>query len=54
MNFAVHIQFPKPAGDQLSELGAEVENEDFLMHCRAKIMILAAKEQLLLADYQQE
>ena len=32
MNFAVNVGFPHAAGNQLGILGAEVEDEYFLMH----------------------
>jgi hypothetical protein len=34
MQFAIHLLLAHTAGDQLRDLGAEVEDEDFLVgHC---------------------
>ena len=45
MNLAIHVGFANAAGDQLGDLGTEIEDEDFLvLHGKKKTATDKAKK----------
>jgi hypothetical protein len=46
MDFAIYIEFPYPAGDELGVLGTEVKNQDLFCHAQRYIGRLEQEKEI--------